>query len=496
MKSAALAVVAVVLGVALGLAAVFVGFPPAPAGGAGEEIEGRLDREARALGELASRVQAIEEALADLRRPEVAREVVPPSRLDLPGVADDDRASREPPSAFDPRRLLAEYVASFEGGGEGSEFHRMAVAAYAWELRVELRAIVADGDYPDALMLQVIAMLGGGSFRRDGETIDALLMLLRQGGFEQGELAALDVLARIGDRRTADLVEAITPLLQPLRVRAAAWQCIASLCGGAADSVLLRLFERESEPEGRVQLLALFRGTDLAASLRAWELASRMEKEVRVAAAGRIGGFRDEPFVALTEEWLGYETDDEVRALLLAALEQQKQIPAWHELQATGAPNVENPSNDDQRAWAPASADGGQEWIELSYSPARHANRVTIHETSIAGGVVEVEVMEEGGAWRSVFRGEDPLAAAGPFEIRFATSDGPVARVRVTLDTARRRGWEEIDAVELSGPRGSAWASHAVASSRYGSQGWGMNEATMGLRASEFPWDVKMRGER
>jgi hypothetical protein len=40
--------------------------------------------------------------------------------------------------------------------------------------------------------------------------------------------------------------------------------------------------------------------------------------------------------------------------------------------------------------------------------------------------------------------------------------------LRLTLDTDLRPGWSEIDAVELIGPDGRAWASSATASSSYG----------------------------
>jgi len=43
-----------------------------------------------------------------------------------------------------------------------------------------------------------------------------------------------------------------------------------------------------------------------------------------------------------------------------------------------------------------------------------------------------------------------------------------VTKVRITLDTKKKSGWSEIDAVELSGPDGRGWAIGATASSRYG----------------------------
>ena len=467
MKLALLGFVALACGVAVGVMLMLAG------AGSGESDVAALERglaairaDARAL---ADRVAGLERGLARIDHAEPARGEV----ARLPSVERLPATEAAPPgaparAALDPRRLLAEYVASFENGGAGSDFFRMAVAAYAWQLRRELQAIVADRDAPDALRRQVMAMFDGGSFRGDGDTIDALLAVVRQGGWEQGTIEALAMLAKIGDRRTAELIERLASGLEPLRARVAAWSAIVQLCGGDADSVLLRLFEREHDPEGRMQMIALFRGADLAATLRAFEIASRMEKGVRLAAAGRVGRFRDERFGVLIDDWIARETDEEVRARLIAAQAQRRQVPGWHELQATGPPNVEQAGSDDPRAWAPASADGGREWIELTWAKPLRANRVTVFETCTAGGVVSVDLEEEGSGWRTVWSGDDPLSAPGPFEVRFATTHRPVRKVRVTLDTRRRPGWDEIDAVELSGPDGAAWAAQAAASSRYG----------------------------
>jgi hypothetical protein len=486
MKLVGFAVLAAIGGAALGLVLAFLG--PTQAGPLTDDSALRRELVAAHddLRELADRLSRVERSVGELERAAPAREAVGrlPRVEDLPSAGPEARSRGEASAALDPRRLLAEYVASFEGGGDGSEFFRMAVAAYAWQLRRELQAIAVDRGAPDALRLQVIAMLDGGSFRGDGPTIDALLELLRQSGWEQGASKALEVLARIGDRRTAELIESVASALEPLRVRAAAWGAIAELCGAEADAVLLRLFERERDPEGRAQMIAFFRGADLRAALRAYELASRMEREVRLEAAGRIGRFRDQAFGKLIDEWLQRESDEEVRARLLAAQEQRRQIPGWHELQATGPPDVENRSSDDRRAWACAQADGGREWLELAYATPLVADRVTIHETCVAGCVVSVDVLEAGGGWRSVWSGDDPLLQPGPFEVRFATTRAPVSKVRVTLDTGRRPGWNEIDAVELSGPDGSAWASHAAASTRYGESAWnGQNVFEISRRA-------------
>ena len=54
------------------------------------------------------------------------------------------------------------------------------------------------------------------------------------------------------------------------------------------------------------------------------------------------------------------------------------------------------------------------------------------------------------------------------FEVTFPVTSYRVKRIRVILDTKLRTGWNEIDAVELVGPDGRAWATDAHASSNYG----------------------------
>ncbi len=440
---------------------------------------------APSVAALEARIDQLEQQLATREVPSAVRvEATTLPRLPVVAVAPRSGAATVAEAALDPRRLLAEYVASFEGGGTGSDFFRMAVAAYAWPLRRDLHAIVADRLAPDPLRLQVLAMLSGGSFRGDAETIDTLLALLREGGFEAAELQALALLAQLGDRRTADLIEALAPALSPLRVRAAAWDALVALCERDAESVLLRLLEREGDPQAQEQLLRRFHGSDPLATRRALELASRFaDRSPRLRGATLIGTQREPEFVALAQEWHGREPDDEVRARLAASLDQQKSIPGWHELQATGAPNAAV-GNDDQHAWACASADGGREWIELDYPQPQRADRVTVHQTCVPGCIVEVAVATRAGGWQIVWSGRGGPAVAGPFVVRFdAVEDA--ARVRVVLDTSLQNGWNEIDAVELAGPEGATWASGARASSRYG-QGSSWSEFDTSLTRFSF----------
>jgi hypothetical protein len=137
-------------------------------------------------------------------------------------------------------------------------------------------------------------------------------------------------------------------------------------------------------------------------------------------------------------------------------------------LQATGAPDSLR-DGDQQTAWAPAQADGGEEWLELEY-----ANGCADCAGQRAGSVrarlhYKVVALLDGGAEVPIWQGEPPVNAS-PSNTMFAAPANIVARrVKVYLDTKRVAGWNEIDAVELVGRDGSRqWAKSASASSSYG----------------------------
>ncbi|MBL9128488.1 MAG: hypothetical protein JNL97_12615, partial [Verrucomicrobiales bacterium] len=69
------------------------------------------------------------------------------------------------------------------------------------------------------------------------------------------------------------------------------------------------------------------------------------------------------------------------------------------------------------------------------------------------GAIARVELFDVAGAGRTVFQGVDTniyaRSAIGWFVVSFPTTDQPIERVRLTLDSVRVRGWNEIDAVQL-----------------------------------------------
>jgi hypothetical protein len=166
------------------------------------------------------------------------------------------------------------------------------------------------------------------------------------------------------------------------------------------------------------------------------------------------------------------DPDPEVRRRARAALEgripaqeQPYQVPSWHPRKACGPPDA-NPTRDDPNAWASKSAQMGLQWLELGYRKPMRVDKVRIHEVNSAGEVVRIEGTDERGKKQVLWSGVDPTKRPGVFEVA-VDSKVRIRRIRIILDTNRRPGWNEIDAVEIVGPEGRQWASSASASSTY-----------------------------
>ena len=151
-----------------------------------------------------------------------------------------------------------------------------------------------------------------------------------------------------------------------------------------------------------------------------------------------------------------------------SALEAQRaQQPAWGTGQAVGEPDTMS-AGDQRTAWAPATADGGTEWLQVGYEKAVEIAQVRVRETCGAGCIAKVAAVLESGAEVVIWQGRQS-AGEGIVDAPFSAPAGVTARgVKVYLDTARVPGWNEIDAVELIGRDGSRqWAKSAAASSSY-----------------------------
>ena len=119
---------------------------------------------------------------------------------------------------------------------------------------------------------------------------------------------------------------------------------------------------------------------------------------------------------------------------------------------ATGAPDVTR-YGDSLKAWASRLADAGPEWLELTYSNAVVATAVRVRQVFNPGAITKIEVFDAAGAGTTVFSGVDtnvyPASQIAWFVAKFPRTALPVQRVRITLDSARVKGWNEIDSVQL-----------------------------------------------
>ena len=130
--------------------------------------------------------------------------------------------------------------------------------------------------------------------------------------------------------------------------------------------------------------------------------------------------------------------------------------------QATGAPD--GGVGESSLAWAPATADAGEEWLQLAYDQAVETASIDIVFTQIPDALAAVDF------------GAGPVLLDALDVSRAETADGaPIVRIALAepvrlsglvlhLETAQTPGWPQIDAVALVAPRGEpVWADHARA---------------------------------
>ncbi|MDX2187651.1 MAG: hypothetical protein SFV32_12010 [Opitutaceae bacterium] len=145
---------------------------------------------------------------------------------------------------------------------------------------------------------------------------------------------------------------------------------------------------------------------------------------------------------------------DAVQWASAATASSQYDVKKWSAMQATGAPNVTS-YGDRPDGWAPKLADGGEEWLELTYDPAvTNPAELRVHQNFNPGSLSRVEVTLSDGTILDLWTGTDRTAYApnqvGVFKLQLPDKLGPVAKVKLTFDTKRTKGWEEVDAVSLS----------------------------------------------
>jgi hypothetical protein len=115
-----------------------------------------------------------------------------------------------------------------------------------------------------------------------------------------------------------------------------------------------------------------------------------------------------------------------------------------------GPPDVFPSYGDMPGGWAPLEQDRGEEHIEVRFPTPTSARSIVILETFHPGALARVEDISDGQAPTILWEGN---ALTTTEQARVLSLDLPSPRVigalRIVLDTTRRAGWNEIDAVGL-----------------------------------------------
>ncbi|MGD9128143.1 MAG: hypothetical protein PVH19_12265 [Planctomycetia bacterium] len=148
-------------------------------------------------------------------------------------------------------------------------------------------------------------------------------------------------------------------------------------------------------------------------------------------------------------------------------IEETKVKRGWGPEQATGAPDTPR-AGDIQTAWASLQPDGGEEWLKVDFEKATNVAEVRIRETFNPGAISKVVAILEDGKEHVLWKGQEPATTAPSYFTVQVDADVTSKSIKIYLDTKRKHGWNEIDAVELVGKdKTRQWAIKASASSTY-----------------------------
>jgi hypothetical protein len=448
--------VATVLGVVAGLRLLADTDAPSVAGPAASEIQVLRQR----VDELTARLDAMARAAA------VA--AATPERSNAFALPPDLAPTAATPEARDPLWYLDQYVRSFAIDAQGVEYWRLAVEAHVVELQAAIVQLVRDPMRPVALRSALAVMFGRRAFADSPDVVAALLAALVPPAPDSLAERALTALTAIGSSLAVPGLEHAVVALREGGLRERALALLCELAGDGRNAILLRLFAAARDDAFRGLLVRQLDGSDASAALDLLRTAAGGEQSVRLAAAQRVHEFDEPGFDALVDGWRPREPDPQVLAAL-GGPAAGNEIPGWSAMQATGAPDAD-PSRDDPKAWASRDADMGRQWLQLGYAQPMPAHAVRIFEVNSPGCVVEVQARGTSGGWTTVWSGTAE-AQGSPLVLTFPRTAFAVRSLRLVLDTDRKPGWNEIDAVELIGPGGAQWAVKATASSSYASRG-------------------------
>lgn len=144
----------------------------------------------------------------------------------------------------------------------------------------------------------------------------------------------------------------------------------------------------------------------------------------------------------------------------------------WAPEQATGAPSLPDPATHGT-AWCPATADGQEEWLELTYAEPIEPLVLVVYECLKPGALTRVIAYDAEGNELNAWIGKDPsppdngngsAISVVPLKLKKIK----IVRLRLYLDSPHVEGWNEIDAAGILDVKGAIhWATAATASSTW-----------------------------
>jgi len=176
----------------------------------------------------------------------------------------------------------------------------------------------------------------------------------------------------------------------------------------------------------------------------------------KAAASGPTVEEADEPAIEDPEygvDAVDHNSGEFVQWAARATASSEYSSTDWSALQATGEPDTYPDHGDIETAWAPLDEDAGIEWLDLKYQVPVWISRVEIYETYNPGAITGIEIYDQKGGRHLAWEGTMESARTARISPIEMDADFPSDRIRITLDTRRVSGWNEIDAVALIGTR-------------------------------------------
>ena len=159
--------------------------------------------------------------------------------------------------------------------------------------------------------------------------------------------------------------------------------------------------------------------------------------------------------------FLGVGTDDErpltqfADGIIEFSSEYSAAPGPWSSFVVLGAPDTYPLYCDIQTAWASKTADGQNEFLTLAFDTAQYVNNISIYETYNPGAVIAVFVRNsQNGSWVPVYSGQVERGLkkeARIKEVIFPQTTFLVDAVKINIASRSISGWNEIDAVSISG---------------------------------------------